>query len=156
MKNRDEEKLEKLQQKLNMIKKLKKDEIVKEDFFKATELKNEQSKLESKINKLQLKNQKNMAYKVITKDMVVEVISHRSNVPLCEFSSNNKQVLNLENKLKSKIMGQDEAIKIICDYTKRKQLNIFPPKVHSFLLVGKTGVGKTMLVKEYAKELYQS
>ena len=68
-----------------------------------------------------------MAYKVITKDMVVEVISHRSNVPFCEFSSNNKQVLNLENKLKSKIMGQDEAIKIICDYTKRKQLNIFPP-----------------------------
>ena len=153
-KNKDEEKLEKLQQKLNMIKKLKKDEIVKEDFFKATELKNEQSKLESKINKLQLKNQKNMAYKVITKDIVMEVISHRRNVPLCEFSSSNKQVLGLENKLRSKIMGQDEAIKVICDYTKRKQLNIFPSKVHSFLLVGKTGVGKTMLVKEYAKELY--
>lgn len=149
-----EEKLLELNQKLNSIIKLKKEEIIKENFEKATELKNKQSELETKINKLQLKNCKKRQPSEITKDMVTLVVSKKVNVPLFEFNINNKKILQLENNLNKKIFGQANAIEIISEYTKRKQLGFSNNRPHSFMLIGKTGVGKTLLVKEYAKEIY--
>ena len=139
---------------MNTILKLKKEKIVEENFLKATELKTKQYELETKINKLLLQTNKNNVPKEITKDMVLKVISEKANVPLTEFNLDNKKILSLEEKLNSKVKGQKEAINLISNYAKRKQLGFSNNKVHSFLLVGKTGVGKTMLVKEYAKELY--
>ena len=151
-KSTSETRLSNLNHKLNTIIKLKNEEIVKENFETATELKTKQYEIETKISKLLLKNSKNDIPKEITKDMVIKVISEKANIPLTEFNLDNKKILSLESKLNSKVQGQKEAIKIICDYTKRKQLGFSDNKVHSFLLVGKTGVGKTLLVKEYAKE----
>lgn len=154
MKSNGEEKIIELNQKLNSIIKMKKEEIMKGNFDKATELKNKQSEIETKINKLQLKASKNKQKSEITKEMVLLVVSKKVNVPLYEFNMNNKKILNLESKLKKKIFGQEKAIETICEYTKRKQLGFSNNKPHSFLLIGKTGVGKTLLVKEYAKEIY--
>ena len=153
-KTNSENKISDLNQQLNAIIKLKKEEIVKENFDKATTLKTKQYELETKINKLLLKSSKNLSPKEITKDMVMQVISEKANVPLTEFNLENKKILSLERKLNKVICGQEEAIKTIVDYTKRKQLGFSENKVHSFLLVGKTGVGKTYLVKEYAKEVF--
>ena len=153
-KTKEEKKISHLNQKLNTILKLKKEEILKENFDKALELKQEQYDLETSINKLVVKNSKSIIPKEITKDMVIEVISEKANIPLSEFKISNKKVMTLEKKLNEVIKGQESAIKIICDYTKRKQLGFSDNKVHSFLLVGPTGVGKTLLVKEYAKEVY--
>ena len=153
-KTRKETMINNLNQKLNTILKLKKEKIVEENFLKATELKTKQYELETKINKLLLQTNKNNVPKEITKDMVLKVISEKANVPLTEFNLDNKKILSLEEKLNSKVKGQKEAINLISNYAKRKQLGFSNNKVHSFLLVGKTGVGKTMLVKEYAKELY--
>lgn len=153
LKDNNESKLVNLNQKLNSIMKLKKEEIVKENFEKATELKNKQAELETKINKLYLKSNRTKTSKKITKEMVLKMLSKKINVPLYEFNLDNKKVLDLDKKLNEKVCGQKEAIKIISDYTKRKQLGFDNNKTHSFLLIGKTGVGKTMLVKEYAKEI---
>ncbi len=153
-KTKDEKRLCNLNQELNTILKLKKEEIIKENFDKATELKTRQFEIENKINKLMIKNSRKNVAKELTKDMVMKVISDKVNVPITEFNKNNKKVLELSDKLNNNVKGQEEAIKIICDYTKRKQLGFSDNKVHSFLLIGKTGVGKTLLVKEYAKELY--
>ena len=153
-KTNSENKLSNLNQQLNAIIKLKKEEIVKENFDKATALKAKQYELETKINKLLLKSSKNTSPKEITKEMVMQVISEKANVPLTEFNLENKKILSLESKLNKSVCGQEEAIKTIVDYTKRKQLGFSENKVHSFLLVGKTGVGKTYLVKEYAKEVF--
>lgn len=153
-KSNGEEKIIELNQKLNSIVKLKKEEIMKENFDKATELKNKQSEIETRINKLQLKANKNKQKSEITKEMVLLVVSKKVNVPLYEFNMNNRKILNLESRLNKKIFGQEKAIEIISEYTKRKQLGFSNNKPHSFLLIGKTGVGKTLLVKEYAKEIY--
>lgn len=153
-KTSSEKRLSDFNQQLNAIVKLKKEEILKENFDKATELKTKQYELETKINRLILNNSKKIIPRVITKDMVIDVISEKANVPLNEFKLSNKKILSLSNKLNSIIKGQEEAIDIICNYTKKKQLGFDSNKVHSFLLVGKTGVGKTQLVKEYVKEVY--
>ena len=154
IKNDNEIILDKLQNKLNLIIKEKKNSIIKEDFDRATELKNKQNKLETRINKLKLKYNDKKYPKIITKDMVINVVSKKANIPIYEEKNQAFKLLDISNKLKSIIFGQDEVIDIISDYTKRFKLGFSNNKVHSFLLIGKTGIGKTLLVKEYAKLLY--
>ena len=77
----------------------------------------------------------------------MEVVANKTSIPIYEQKISNKKVLSLESDLKKKIVGQDEAIKVICDYTKRCQLGFSNNKVHSFMLIGRTGIGKTLLVK---------
>ena len=84
----------------------------------------------------------------------MDVITSKTSIPVFENKKANKKILNLESNLNKKVKGQKEAIKLISDYTKKKQLGFDNNKIHSFLFIGKTGVGKTLLVKEYAKEVY--
>lgn len=154
LKDGNEKKILSLEQQLKLIKNSKKEAIVKEDFDKATELKVEQNKIESKINKIRLKHNDTVKPKVITKEMIMEIISNKTSIPIYEQQLSNKKILSLEDDLCKKVIGQDDAIKIISDYTKRCQLGFSNNKVHSFMLVGKTGIGKTLLVKEYASLVY--
>ena len=76
--------------------------------------------------------------------MVLKVISEKANVPLTEFNLDNKKILSLEEKLNSKVKGQKEAINLISNYAKRKQLGFSNNKVHSFesnILEGYKGAG---------------
>ncbi len=148
------EKINSIQQKLKLIVKEKKDAIIQEKFDNATELKNEQNKYETKLNKIKLKNITKNNPKVITKKSVLNVISNKTAIPFFEKSTCNKTISSLKEKLNNSIVGQNESIDNICEYTKRLQFGLINNKVHSFLLIGKTGVGKTLLVKEYAKLLY--
>lgn len=154
VKNNQETRIDKLKQQLKLVIKSKKEYIIKEDFDMATKLKEEQNKLETKINNMNLKQSQLQVPKTITKQMVMDVISSKTKIPIFDDTNANKKILNLASILKQKIKGQDKAIDTICDFTKKKQSGFLDTKVHSFLLVGKTGVGKTLLVKEYAKELY--
>lgn len=155
IKNPIEEKIDSLNQKLKMINQEKKDSIVKEEFDRATELKMEQNKIESKINKLRIKSMSKNNIKEITKEMVRKAISEKTTIPIYEQTLSNKKVLSLASSLKKVILGQDAAIDVVSEYTKRCHLGFSNNRVHSFFLVGKSGIGKTMLVKEYAKLLYQ-
>lgn len=154
LKDGNEKKILSLEQQLKLIKNSKKDAIVKEDFDKATELKVEQNKIESKINRIRLKHNDTVKPKIITKEMIMEIIANKTSIPIYEQQLSNKKVLSLETDLGKKVIGQNEAIKVISDYTKRCQLGFSNNKVHSFMLVGKTGIGKTLLVKEYASLVY--
>lgn len=153
-KTKEEIKVSKMNQDLNIILRLKREAISKENFEEAKNLKSKQYELETKINKILLKNSKCIVPKVVSKETVMKVISEKVNVPLYNFNLDNKKILSLDNKLNSIIFGQEEAIRKVCEYTKRQQLGFSFNKVHSFLLVGKTGVGKTLLVKEYTKLIY--
>lgn len=154
LKDKKEEKIDRLKQQLKLIIKNKKEAIVKEEFDLATSLKNEQNKLETKINHLYLKSNQTLNPKNITKKMVMDVVTAKTLIPIFESENTNKKIISLESTLKKKIKGQNHAIEEVCNYTKKRQLGFSDHKVHSFLFVGKTGVGKTLLVKEYAKELY--
>ena len=156
LKSTTESKLEKLKQELKLINKGKKEAIVKEDFDLATEFKLKQNKIETKINNIYLKNNNNNMPKEITRKMVKDVITSKTTIPIFENRKASKKLLNLESTLSKKVRGQNEAIKLIADYTKKKQLGFDNNRIHSFLFVGKTGVGKTLLVKEYAKEVYDN
>ncbi|ORD97618.1 CLPB [Hepatospora eriocheir] len=87
---------------------------------------------------------------------VAEVISRLSKIPVSKLKVNDSEkLLDMENVIKSKIFGQDEAISVVCDsiISNRLGLNDQNKPIGSFLFVGPTGVGKTELSKQICKEL---
>jgi len=151
-KNDDIIKLHKLEEELSSIKKNKNDLIIKHNFKDAFVFKNNEMKLESKINNLyvSIKDEKK---KVVGIEDVAKVIESKTKIPVYEVLSDKEKLTNLEKSLKKKIIGQDNVIDEISKITKKIMLGMKNDLPYSFLFVGKSGVGKTLLVKEYSKLL---
>lgn len=144
-----------LNKKLKSIIKSKNDAVMNQDFKKAAFLKNEQCVLEDLINRKTLKSCRNVKMVTITKKQVSEVVELKTKIPIYEISKNNNVIVNkLRKRLTSAIVGQEEIIEELCNFTKLMKSGISRDRAHSFLLVGSTGCGKTMLVKEYAEGLF--
>ena len=93
--------------------------------------------------------------RVLVED-IESVVSKMANIPQRQVSSDDELVLkNLEATLKSKVFGQDEAIKELAKAVKRGRAGLGRPNspVGSFLFVGPTGVGKTEVAKQLAESL---
>ncbi|MBR4617846.1 MAG: ATP-dependent Clp protease ATP-binding subunit [Bacilli bacterium] len=129
--------------------------VQEQDFKKASVLKKEQYRLESELNSHSLKKISKRRNVVITKKMVSKTIEIKTKIPIYEVNAQTKYLLKkLNSNLKSLIIGQDEIIDSLLNYTRRIQFGFGKNKPYSFLLIGSTGTGKTLLAKEYAKELY--
>ena len=140
---------------LKTIKDLKNEAIINNKFNEAVYLREEELKLESCINKMDVKIMRNTKRKEVTKQMVAEVIKIKSNIPVYELVPSSSVITDLKDFLKKTIIGQDKAINAICDYTRKITLGIkYDKKPVSFLFVGPTGVGKTFLAKEYNKFMF--
>ena len=112
-------------------------------------------KLESCINKLDVKIMKTPKEKKVTKDIVAEVIKSKGRVPVYEILKPTFVVKELMDTLKKSVIGQDAAIKVLTDATRGIIYGYkYDNKPLSFLFVGPTGVGKTLLAKEYHKFLF--
>ena len=151
-KDRNSLKLDNYKKDLKELLNQKNNYIIKHDFGKAYKLKENEIIIEDKINKLALKskNQKN-----VTVLDIANVIKERAHVPVYEIDKEEIKILrNLETTLKKEVLGQDAAIKILGDETKKLKLGLkTSSKPVSFLFTGSSGVGKTMLAKTYAKVL---
>lgn len=149
-------KLEELKNKLKNITQEKNNHIIKNNFNKASLLREKEKQLEHEINTIEYKSKKQEKYKRVTKKMIADIIEIKTKIPVYELNNDNKErLLKIESKLKNKIYGQDEAIYKLCQETKKIRLGFKrKPTPSSFLFVGPSGVGKTLLVKEYTKLLY--
>ena len=94
----------------------------------------------------------------VTDDDLAQVVELWTGIPASKIRENSLEKLNsLEEKIKSKIIGQDEAVEEICTAVRRSRVQISPRRrPASFIFVGPTGVGKTELVKVLANELFDS
>ena len=124
------------------------------DYEKLAEVRSEIAKVNEDLKKLSKK-----AFGVnVTEDDVAYVIElwtgiHSSKIKEDELAKLSK----IEDKLKSKIIGQDEAVEAVASAIKRSRVQISPRRrPASFIFVGPTGVGKTELVKVLSKELFDS
>lgn len=137
------------------IQKLKKNAIKENNFDKVDEL----SEKESLINNLlkEEKRNKNSNIIEITDNIVYDVISKKTGIPIQILSDDKKKNLsNINDKLKKVIIGQDEAVDIVCKTIKRKKLGLHNGRSTAIFLHGQTGCGKTFLAKKLAEELFGS
>ena len=134
----------------------KKKAIMKQDFDLASTYKEKEKELLTKKNDLELNLMTKRKPKKITKEMVADVIYLKTKIPVYEINkSSRKTINNLDKSLKKIVLGQDEIITDLCNRVKKVRLGFQDkPHIESFLFCGRTGVGKTLLVKEFANLLY--
>lgn len=129
--------------------------IKNQDFTEATKLKNIQNRLETKINNEIYSFNKFNNPIIIDKHMVNKVVEDKTKIPIYSINTQNKKILsNLNRELKNRIIGQNHILKDVMWLTKMILFGFRKNKPYSFLFLGPTGVGKTLLVKTYAELLF--
>ena len=124
------------------------------DYEKLANTKAEKMKLEASEEELKEKASDN----AVTEADLAKVINLWTGIPTTKIIENDLRKLStLEEKLKSRIIGQDEAVEALCAAIRRSRVQISAVRrPASFIFVGPTGVGKTELVKQLANELFET
>ena len=129
----------------------KEDALIENDLNKVKALKRRQTELEKNISKM---NKKKNSYDSSRKSLVVEyediakVVTDWSGIPVSRLiEAESDKLLLLEQQLKSRIIGQNEAVELVSQAIRRGRIGLKSPEqpTGSFIFVGPTGVGKTEL-----------
>lgn len=134
------------------------------DLNKAAELKHGtlpqlQQKLRTLEEHVARNAQKALLREEVTDDEIAEIVSRWTGVPVQRLVEGEKQkLLQLENTLHRRVIGQDEAVRAVSDAIIRARAGLKDPKrpIGSFLFLGPTGVGKTELARALAENLFDS
>lgn len=149
LQNNTNEEASKLQKELNDIRDKKKTYILDNDIKKAYYYRQKENEVLNKLNSLELTITNNK--EVLIND-IASVINNRCSIPMYEVLSDSvKSIKTIEDSLSKTIIGQDNAIKELISITKRIKLGYKDNKCYSLLFIGPTGVGKTLMAKNYAK-----
>jgi len=123
------------------------------DFARLAELKVKELKLSEELDAIKAKGEP-----TLTMDNLARVIELWTKIPASKIREEEfKRLSELAQRLKKKIVGQDEAIEAVAAAIRRNRVGISPKhKPVSFIFVGSTGVGKTELVKQLADDLFNA
>ena len=114
-------------------------------------------KLEAELEELRKNNKNVLISDTVSEDDIASIISKWTNVPVSKLVEGEKEkLLNLENKMKERVIGQDNALHLVSNAIIRSRAGIKDPNrpIGSFLFLGPTGVGKTEVAKTLAYELF--
>ena len=130
-----------------------------QDYEKAASVRDEILKLKNHLEQLKNSDSANQVEfcGVVTKKDVCDVISTMTGIPIEELGEDeSKRLINMENEIHKSVVGQDEAINLISSAIRRSRAGVSSLKrpMGSFIFLGPTGVGKTLLAKTLAKFLF--
>jgi ATP-dependent Clp protease ATP-binding subunit ClpC len=153
--------IEELKKKAAEIKEQKIDVVKRQNYEQAAELRDKEKKLLIKLDNEKLRFEQQMAKEkqIILLEHVYDVVSNMTKIPVNKMSvDDTKALLELDKNLVGKVIGQDDAVIKIAKSIKRNRLGIKDPNkpIGSFVFLGSTGVGKTYLAKQLAKEMFGS
>ena len=146
----------------NKIKKLsneKAEAVKKQEFENAAKLRDEQKELEIKLQKQKSswKNKSGEFAGKVTAQEIAQIVSQWTGVPVVELTkAESEKLLNMEQELHKRIVGQDEAVSAVSKAIRRGRVGLKDPKrpTGSFIFLGPTGVGKTELCKTLAATIF--
>jgi ATP-dependent Clp protease ATP-binding subunit ClpC len=151
--------IEELKQKAAEIKQQKLDVVKKQNYEQAAELRDKERKIIVKLEdaKKKFEEEMNLSKREVSLELVYDVVSTMTKIPVSKMSiDDTKALVNLDKILQEKVIGQDEAVLKIAKSIRRNRIGIKDPNrpIGSFIFLGSTGVGKTHLAKQLAKEIF--
>lgn len=133
--------------------------INEQDFERAARLRDEQKELQTKLDDAKKKwqeHQKGNSGEVTAED-IAKIVSEWTGIPVVQLTKEeSERLLNMENVLHERVIGQSEAVTAIAKAIRRGRVGLKDPKrpVGSFIFLGPTGVGKTELCKALAEAMF--
>lgn len=155
------EEIEELKRKASDIKLQKMDVVKRQNYEQAAELRDKERKILVKLDseKKRFEEESALNRVPITEEQVYDVVSTMTKIPVSKMTIDDTNALiSMDGTLKSKVIGQDDAVEKIVKSIRRNRIGIKDPNrpIGSFIFLGSTGVGKTHLAKQIAKEMFGS
>jgi ATP-dependent Clp protease ATP-binding subunit ClpC len=151
--------IEKLKIEAQEIKKEKLEVIKRQNYEQAAELRDKERTVLTNLEmeKKKFEDHLKTSKRGIPEELIYEVVSNMTKIPVSKLNLDEKNTLvNLESSLSSIVIGQEEAVMKISKSIRRNRVGIKDPNrpIGSFIFLGSTGVGKTFLAKQLAKEIF--
>ncbi|MGM0568125.1 MAG: ATP-dependent Clp protease ATP-binding subunit [Elusimicrobiota bacterium] len=151
--------IKKIEEEKSSVTKEKKAAIAAQEYEKAADLRDEEKKLEEKIRKEKQKweTSVNDGENTVTAEDIAQIISGWTGIPVSKMTeTESKRLLNMEDELHKRIVGQNEAVKKISQAIRRSRTGLKDARrpIGSFLFLGPTGVGKTELARTLADYMF--
>jgi len=148
-----------VERKIEELQKEKEDAIKGQEFEKAARLRDEIRQLEEELRNMREEwmRKKEEERAVVTAELVAEIVSRWTGIPVSRIEEEEtEKLLRMEEALKKRVVGQDEAISALARAVRRSRAGIKDPRrpIGSFLFLGPTGVGKTELARALAEFLF--
>ena len=153
------EEIEELKEEALKIKQEKIDVVKRQDYEKAARLRDKERKVLEKLEQVKedFEKKQDTDRKEVTEEMVYDVVANMTKIPVSKLNQNEMEgLLNLEESLNQSVIGQEQAVKKISKAIRRNRVGIKDPNrpIGSFIFLGSTGIGKTHLAKQLAKEIF--
>lgn len=130
------------------------------DYKRASELKYAIiPELEKQIYNLEENSKNSILSEIVDEEKVAKIVAKQTHIPVTKILKGEREkVLELENILKQRVIGQDEAIKLVSDAIIRQRAGIKDQNkpIGSFMFLGPTGVGKTEVARSLAEALFDN
>jgi len=150
--------LQKVYNELRTVQREREEALAERRYEDVADLKAREEELQAQLQQLRMRSETDEGPKVTAED-IAEVVSMWTGIPVSRIAGDESQrLLQMEEELKKRIVGQDEAISVISRAVRRARAGLKDPRrpIGSFIFLGPTGVGKTELTKALAEFLFGS
>ncbi|KOO40839.1 ATP-dependent protease ATP-binding subunit ClpC [Priestia koreensis] len=151
--------LKELEQKLESVRKEKDAAVQSQEFEKAASLRDSEQRLREELEETKKiwKEKQGKENSEVTVEDIAMVVSSWTGIPVSKLAqAETEKLLNMEEILHSRVIGQEEAVKAIAKAVRRARAGLKDPKrpIGSFIFLGPTGVGKTELARALAESMF--
>jgi len=148
-----------IEDKMAVVRQEKEAAVKDQDFEKAAKFRDEERKLKEELNKIkkEWKESKGKFEPEVSDDDIAYIVSKWTGIPILKLEEKEQdKFLQMEDALHTRVIGQDEAISAIAHAVRRSRAGIKDPRrpIGSFVFLGPTGVGKTLVGRALAEFMF--
>ncbi len=148
-----------LEDEIEKLEKEKASAVNEQDFERAAKIRDEQKKIQTELDtaKKDWQDKQKSNCGEVTSEDIAKIVSDWTGIPVVQLTKEeSERLLNMEEELHSRVIGQEEAVSAIARAIRRGRVGLKDPKrpVGSFIFLGPTGVGKTELCKALAQTMF--
>ena len=151
--------LKEIEERIEQLRKEKEASVKGQDFEKAAALRDQEREAKGELERMKRDwaRTKSETQPVITEEDIAHIVSKWTGIPVLRLEEKESQkLLRMEEEIHKRVIGQEEAIEVISNAIRRSRAGLKDPKrpIGSFIFLGPTGVGKTLLARALADFLF--